>query len=84
MIVLIMLFIPINVSDKEKIHCPDHSGRQVSGTNGTKKGPLIRMAGFPIFSVWERWFANEQRAEHEGKVDTLIGSPTIYKPYSYY
>ncbi len=33
---------------------------------------------------WERWFANERRAELEGKVDALIGSPTIYKIYSYY
>lgn len=33
---------------------------------------------------WERWFANEKRAELEGKVDALIGSPTIYKIYSYY
>lgn len=33
---------------------------------------------------WERWFANERRAELEGKVDALIGSPTTYKIYSYY
>ena len=33
---------------------------------------------------WQRWFANEKRAELEGKVDALIGSPTIYKIYSYY
>ena len=33
---------------------------------------------------WQRWFANERRAELEGKVDALIGSPTIYKIYSYY
>ena len=33
---------------------------------------------------WERWFANERRAELEGKNDALIGSPTIYKIYSYY
>jgi heme-degrading monooxygenase HmoA len=33
---------------------------------------------------WERWFANEKRAELEGRVDALIGSPTVYKIYSYY
>lgn len=33
---------------------------------------------------WQRWFANEKRAELEGKVDAIIGSPTIYKIYSYY
>jgi len=33
---------------------------------------------------WQRWFANEKRAELEGKVDALIGSPTTYKIYSYY
>jgi len=32
---------------------------------------------------WQRWFANEKRAELEGKVDALLGSPTIYKAFSY-
>lgn len=33
--------------------------------------------------AWEHWFANEKRAEMEGKVDALMGSPTIYKVFSY-
>lgn len=33
--------------------------------------------------AWQRWFANEKRAELEGKVDALLGSPTIYKVFSY-
>ncbi len=32
---------------------------------------------------WHRWFANEKRAELEGKVDALLGSPTTYKVFSY-
>jgi len=34
-------------------------------------------------AAWEHWFASEKRAELEGRVDALIGSPTIYKVYSY-
>ena len=33
--------------------------------------------------AWEHWFANEKRAEMEGKVDALMGSSTIYKVFSY-
>lgn len=33
--------------------------------------------------AWQRWFANEKRAELEGKVDALLGSPTVYKVFSY-
>ena len=32
---------------------------------------------------WERWFANEDRAEIEGKIDTVLGAPTEYRVYSY-
>jgi heme-degrading monooxygenase HmoA len=32
---------------------------------------------------WERWLANEKRAEKEGNVDALLGTSTIYKVYSY-
>ncbi|MBW2177764.1 MAG: antibiotic biosynthesis monooxygenase [Deltaproteobacteria bacterium] len=33
--------------------------------------------------AWNNWFANERRAEMEGKVDALMGSPTVYKVFSY-
>lgn len=33
--------------------------------------------------AWEHWFANEKRAEMEGKVDALMGASTVYKVYSY-
>jgi heme-degrading monooxygenase HmoA len=33
--------------------------------------------------AWDKWFANELRAEMEAKVDALIGSSTIYKVFSY-
>jgi len=32
---------------------------------------------------WERWFANPQRADIEGKIDALLGHPTEYRVYSY-
>jgi len=32
---------------------------------------------------WKRWFANEKRAELEGRVDALLGSSTVYKVFSY-
>ncbi len=33
--------------------------------------------------AWENWFANERRAELEGRIDGLLGSPTSYKIYEY-
>ena len=33
--------------------------------------------------AWNNWFSNEKRAEMEGKVDALMGSPTVYKVFSY-
>ncbi|MGI6656426.1 MAG: antibiotic biosynthesis monooxygenase family protein [Desulfobulbus sp.] len=36
------------------------------------------------FEAWENWFANERRAELEGKIDAMLGSPTTYKIYEYY
>jgi len=33
--------------------------------------------------AWNNWFANEKRAEMEGKVDALMGSSTVYKVFSY-
>ena len=35
------------------------------------------------FEAWENWFANERRAELEGRIDAIIGSPTVYKIYEY-
>lgn len=32
---------------------------------------------------WERWFAEEKRAELEGKVDDILGYQTLYKVYTY-
>lgn len=32
---------------------------------------------------WQRWFADGRRATLEGKVDMILGSPTVYKIYSY-
>ena len=32
---------------------------------------------------WERWFANEQRAVIEGKIDAVLGASTEYRVYSY-
>lgn len=34
--------------------------------------------------AWENWFANPRRADLEGRVDALLGSPTTYKIYEYY
>ncbi|MDM8551612.1 antibiotic biosynthesis monooxygenase family protein [Desulfobacterales bacterium HSG2] len=33
--------------------------------------------------AWDRWLADEKRAEMEGNVDALLGSSTVYKVYSY-
>lgn len=27
---------------------------------------------------WQRWFANTKRAEVEGKIDAVLGTPTEY------
>ena len=32
---------------------------------------------------WERWLSNEERADLEGKVDSLLGASTVYKVYNY-
>ena len=32
---------------------------------------------------WERWFANPQRKNIEGKIDQVLGAPTEYKVYTY-
>lgn len=32
---------------------------------------------------WQTWFANQRRAELEGRVDALLGSSTVYKVFSY-
>ena len=32
---------------------------------------------------WERWFANKQRENIEGKIDAVLGSSTEYRVYSY-
>ena len=32
---------------------------------------------------WQRWFKNEKRTSLEGKVDSILGSPTEYRIYSY-
>lgn len=32
---------------------------------------------------WQRWFADKRRMTLEGKVDSILGSPTEYKVYSY-
>ncbi len=35
------------------------------------------------FEDWQRWFANKKRADLEGKIDAVLGSPTEYKVYSF-
>ncbi|MFZ0133300.1 MAG: antibiotic biosynthesis monooxygenase family protein [Desulfobacterales bacterium] len=32
---------------------------------------------------WERWFANGEREDIEGKIDAVLGAPTEYRVYSY-
>ncbi|MDO5673460.1 MAG: hypothetical protein Q4G66_00860 [bacterium] len=34
--------------------------------------------------AWEKWFANPRRADLEGRIDALLGSPTSYTIYEYY
>ena len=53
MIFSIMLFIPINASNKEKMNCPDHSRSPVSSMHRTKDGHYAGMTRFPIFPFWE-------------------------------
>jgi len=33
--------------------------------------------------AWNRWLANADRADLEGRVDALLGSSTVYKVFSY-
>lgn len=33
--------------------------------------------------AWQMWFADKRRAELEGMVDTVLGSSTVYKVFSY-
>lgn len=32
---------------------------------------------------WERWFANRERKDIEGKIDAVLGAPTEYRVYTY-
>lgn len=43
----------------------------------------IVISTWKLIEDWQRWFANSKRAELEGRVDSILGSPTEYKVYSY-
>ena len=47
------------------------------------RNEYLVISSWKSIESWERWLANEQRAEKEGNVDALLGSSTVYNVYSY-
>ncbi len=65
----------------------NHQSGYISGEtlrNVNEPEEYVVISTWRSIGDWQRWFANEKRAELEGRVDALIGSPTTYKIYSYY
>ncbi len=47
------------------------------------RNEYLVISSWKSIESWERWLANEERAEKEGNVDALLGSSTVYNVYSY-
>ncbi len=65
----------------------------VSGQSGYISGETLRNTEKPdeylVISIWDRevdwksWFASDERKEIQGKIDKLLGKPTVYETYQY-
>ena len=47
------------------------------------RNEYLVISSWKSIESWERWLANEERAEKEGNVDALLGTSTVYNVYSY-
>ncbi len=64
----------------------NHQYGYISGEtmrNVDDRNEYLVISTWRSLEAWQRWFANEKRAEKEGIVDTLLGTSTTYKVYSY-
>jgi heme oxygenase (mycobilin-producing) len=64
----------------------NHQPGYISGEtmrNVEDRNEYLVISTWKSLEAWKRWMANENRAEKEGHVDVLLGSPTVYKVYSY-
>jgi heme oxygenase (mycobilin-producing) len=65
----------------------------VSGQGGYISGETLKNTERPneylVISIWDReedwkcWLASEERKTIQGKIDTLLGAPTVYETYQY-
>lgn len=65
----------------------NHQPGYISGEtlrNVYSPGEYVVISTWISLEAWENWFANERRAELEGRIDALLGAPTSYKIYEYY
>jgi heme oxygenase (mycobilin-producing) len=64
----------------------NHQYGYISGEtmrNVENRNEYLVISTWKSLDAWQRWFANEKRAQKEGTVDALLGSSTSYKVYSY-
>ena len=64
----------------------NHQPGYISGEtlrNVYEPNEYLVISSWKSLDAWQRWFENEKRAELEGRVDALLGSPTVYKVFSY-
>ncbi|RJR17136.1 MAG: antibiotic biosynthesis monooxygenase [Desulfobacteraceae bacterium] len=64
----------------------NHQPGYISGEtlrNVSDPDEYLVISTWKSLGAWQRWFANQKRAELEGKVDALLGSSTVYKVFSY-
>jgi heme oxygenase (mycobilin-producing) len=64
----------------------NHQYGYISGEtmrNVEDRSEYLVISTWKSLEAWQRWFANDKRAQTEGTVDALLGSSTTYKIYSY-
>lgn len=70
--------------------CPHRAQRQSGYISGETLRNVYLSEEYMVISTrlsidaWEKWFANPRRADLEGRIDALLGSPTSYTIYEYY
>lgn len=48
-----------------------------------KPGEILVISKWKTAAYWKQWFASQQRADIQNKIDALLGSETEYEVYDY-
>jgi heme-degrading monooxygenase HmoA len=51
--------------------------------NVDDRNEYLVISTWKTIEAWDFWLRNKDRAELEGRVDSLLGSSTVYKVFSY-